>query len=104
MRIRAVVEPPLQLFKVAIQTLCADLVEHTDDGALEQAPDAFDAIRAHVSDDPLFGRVPGNAVLCVGVSDAQVGEQFIGVDRFGPVLDMAVDEGVQGGLAEVLSN
>ena len=40
----AVVEPPLQLFEVAVKMLRADLVESPDNGTLEQAPDALDAV------------------------------------------------------------
>ena len=39
-----VVEPPLQLFQVAVHMLDAHLVEGSDDGTLEEAPHAFDTV------------------------------------------------------------
>ena len=50
----AVVEPPLELFKVTIQTLCAHLVERADERTLEQAPHAFHSVGMNVAHNPHF--------------------------------------------------
>ena len=53
----SVVEPPLQLFEVAVKMLRADLVESPDNGTLEQAPYALDAVGVNVSDNPFLDGV-----------------------------------------------
>ena len=44
MRIVAVVETPFQFLKVSVQVLPAHLVEGTNNGPLEQAPDPLDTV------------------------------------------------------------
>ena len=100
-RVVPVVEPPFQFFEVAVQMLRTDLVERADDGALQQAPDAFDAVRVHIADDPFLDGVTDDAVPRVGIPDAEVRQQLIGVDRLGLVLDVPVNESVERRLADV---
>ena len=94
-RVVAVVVPPFQLFQVAVQVLCAHLVEGTDDGALEQAPHALDAVGMNVTHDPLFGRVVDHLMASIVIGDAQVGLQLVGVDRLGLVIDGPLDKAVK---------
>ena len=101
MRVVAVVVSPLQLFEVAVHMLHADLVERTDNGALEQAPYAFYVVGVHVSDDPFLGPVVDRLVARVVVSDAKVGLQLVRVDCLGFVGGVALDESVKGVLADV---
>ncbi len=100
-RVVAVVEAPLQFFKVTAHMLAAHFVERADDGALEQAPDAFDAVGVHVTYDPLLDRVVDRFVAGVVVGDAEVGLEFVGIDGFGFVLDGTSDEAMQGFLFHV---
>ncbi len=88
----AIVEPPFDLFEVAIKMLVGDFVERTHDGPLQKAPDAFYAVGVYVSVDPFPVAVSDRFVTCVGVSDTEVGPEFIGVDRFGFIADVPVDE------------
>lgn len=96
-----VVEPPLQLLQVAVQVLDADLVEGSDDGPLEEAPDTFNAVGVDIAHDPLIDAVAHRLVAGIMVGDPQVGFQFISVDGFGLILHVAVDEAVQGLLLDV---
>ena len=91
-----VVETPFQLLQVAVQMLRAHLVESSDYGTLEQAPDALDSVGMNVSNNPLLGGVIYHLVARVLISNPQVGLQFIGVDGFGFIFDGAVDEVMQG--------
>ena len=74
----------------------------TDDRALQQAPDAFYAVRVDIADHPLLHGMSDRFVACVVVSDPKIGFEFVGVDRFRLVLHGAADEVVQRGLAGVL--
>ena len=96
-----VVVPPLQLFQIAVQVLHAHLVESADDGPLEEAPHALDAVGVHVPDHPLFLGVLYGLVPGVLVRDAQVEPQLVGVDGLGFVLDGAPDEVMQGSAPDV---
>ena len=53
-RVVSVVEPPLELLKVAIHVFRAHLVERADKRTLEQAPHAFHAVCVNVAHDPDF--------------------------------------------------
>ena len=101
MRVVAVVEPPLQFFEVAVHMLGAHLVERADDGALEQAPDTFNAVGVDVADDPFLGTMVDGLMAGVSVADANVALEFIGVDRLGLVAHGALDEGMERGLTDV---
>ena len=68
----AVVEPQFHLFQIAVHVLGAHLVEGADDGALEQRPDALDAVGVHVADDPFLGGVVDGLVARVVVADPEV--------------------------------
>ena len=67
--------------------LAAHLVE-SGDGALEQAPDAFDPVGMHISDDPfLDGSVIDGFVAGVVVGDTKIGLEFVGLDGLSFVFD-----------------
>ena len=55
----------------------------------------------HIAHDPLLGRVIDGRVPRVVIGDAEVGRQFVGVDRFGLVVHDAADEVMEGPLADV---
>ena len=97
----AVIVAPLQFFQIAVHVLGAHLVEAADDGALEEAPDTFDAVGVYVSDCPFLGAVANRFVARVVVTDPDVALEVVGVDRFGFVSDGALDKVMQGVLADV---
>ena len=94
-RVAPVVEPPLQFFEVAVDVLQADLVERPDDRPFEQRPDALDAVRVQVPDDPLLRGVVDRLVPRVVVRDAHVALEFVGVNGLGLVPDGLSDESVE---------
>ena len=98
----AVVVAPLQFFEIAVHVLGADLVERSDDRALEEAPDAFNAVGVDVAQDPFLFGVPDGLMAGVVVSDPEVGLEFVGVDCLGLVSDGAGDEVMQGVLPDVV--
>lgn len=63
--------------------LDGELVVRTDHGAVEEAPNGFDGVGMNLSAYPFVGVVVDVLVLGVGVPDAPVGAQRVGVDRFG---------------------
>ena len=96
MRVVPVVVAPLQFFQVAVHMLDAHLVEGPDDGTLEEAPHAFDAVGVHVTHNPFFGRVLDGLMAGVVIADPDVRLEIIGVDRFGFVSNGSGDEGMKG--------
>ena len=101
MRVVAVVEPPLRPFQVAVDVLRADLVEGSDDGALEQRPDPLHAVCVNVASYPFVLGMIDRLVTSVLVLDAEAGLEFVRVDRFGFGLDVLGDECVKGPLLDV---
>ena len=81
--------------------LLRDLVEGSNDAALEQAPDAFDAVRVNVTDNPFLGGVVDGLVAGVGVGNAEIGSKLVGVDGLGLVADCAGNEVVERALADI---
>ena len=100
-RIIAVIVTPLQFFQVAIQMLDAHLVERADDRPLEQTPHALNRVGVNLADNPLVLRVLDRLMAGIVILDPDVGFQLIGVDGFGLVPDVALDEAVQGVAADV---
>ena len=100
-RVVPVVESPLELLEVAVHVLGAHLVERADDRPLEQAPDAFYAVRVNVSGDPLFLGMSNSLMARVVVRDSHVRPKLIGVDRFGRILHCPLDEAMEGVLLDV---
>ena len=96
-----VVESPLQFFEVAVEMLDAHLVKGADDGSLEQAPHALNAVGVNIADDPLFGRMAHSPMHGVFVRDAEVRPQFIGVNGLSLILNRALDESMEGMAAYV---
>lgn len=96
-----VVDPKFLLLEIGVEMLHADLVERTNDGALEQAPDVLNAVGVDVAYGPLSGGVVDRLVLGVGVRNAHVGAEFIGIERLGFVLGDGLHKGVNGFLADV---
>ena len=96
MRVVPVVVAPLQFFQVAVHVLGAHLVERADDGTLEEAPHAFEAVGVNVTHNPFFGRVLDGLMARVFVADPDVRFEIIGVDRFGFVSNGSGDEGMKG--------
>ena len=72
--------------------LHAHLVERADDGALEQASGALDAVRVDISPDPLLGRVVTVSWRVSSPPIPMLGLELVGVDRLGLVADVALDE------------
>ena len=94
-RVVAVVIAPLQFLDIAIHVLDAHLVESAHEGALEEAPDAFDAVRVNVADDPFFFGVVHGFMARVVVGDPDIGLEFVRVDGLGLILHVALDEVVE---------
>jgi hypothetical protein len=58
--VEAIIVPELELRNVKMQVFLANVVECTDDAALEDAPKAFDGLGMHRADNVLvFGIVNG---------------------------------------------
>ena len=81
--------------------LRAHLVERPDDGALEQAPHALDAVGVDVADDPFLGRVVDRLVARILVTDPDVALEIVSIDGFGFVLYGAAYKLVERVLADV---
>lgn len=96
-----VVVPKLHFLEEGVQVLHADLVERANDGALEQAPHAFDAVGVHVANHPFIAGMADGLMPGIVVREAKIAPQFVGVDRFGFRFDKFVNEGVQRVLAHV---
>ena len=71
-------------------------VERPDDGSLEQRPYTLDPVGMDIADDPPFFGVVDCLMPGVGVTDAEVGFEIIGVDGLGLVRDVSLDEFMQG--------
>ena len=99
-----IVKPMLQFIQIGVQMLNAHLMIRTDDGALEQAPDALNAVSVNVADNPFLGRVVNPMVLRVGILNAPIGRKLVGVDRFRVGRGVVVNELVQGRLVRVLDD
>ncbi len=97
----AIVEPELQFFQVGVEMLHADFVERADEGPLEQAPHVLDPVGVDVAAHPLVGAVVDALMSGVVVRDSHIGAERIGVDGFGFILDVFLDELVQGVLPHV---
>ena len=97
----AVVEPPFQLLEVAVEMLCADLVESAHDGTLEERPDALNTVRMNIPYDPFLCGVVHCLVAGVVVLDTDVGLEFVGVDRLGLVPHGVGDKLVESFLPDV---
>ena len=96
MRIVAVVETPFQFLKVSVQVLPAHLVEGTNNGPLEQAPDPLDTVGVDLADNPLLGGMAHSPVYGVVIFNPHVGLQFIGVNSLSLILDGSMNEIVEG--------
>ena len=79
----------------------ADLVVGADDGALEEAPHAFDAVGVHVADDPFLCRMVDGLMARVMVREPQVTAQLVGVEGFGLVFGDGLHEGMKGFFLDV---
>ena len=75
--------------------LLAHLVEGRDDGELKQRPHALDAVVADVADNPLLLGMVNRVVARVVTLNGDVALPYVGVDRLGIVVDIAVDEQVE---------
>lgn len=85
----------------AVHVLHAHLAERPDDGALEQVPDAFNAVRVYVTPDPFLSAVIDRLMARLAVPDTEVGFEFVRVDRLGIAAHSAPDKIVYGVLAAV---
>ena len=92
LRIVPIVESPLQFLQVSVQMFDADLVERTDDGPLEQAPNALNAVCVNITDNPLLGRVPDSFMAGVLIPNPDIGLQFVCVNRLSFILNGSMDE------------
>ena len=93
--VAAIVKPMLKLVQIGVQMFQTDFVIRTDDGALQQAPDAFHAVRMHVAVDPFFRAVVDRAVFGVRVANAFVSRMLVRVDRLCLRLGILMNEGVK---------
>ena len=91
-----VVESPFEFFQIEIEMLGADLMEGTDNRTLEQRPYAFYAVGVNFTNHPFLNSVADSRMARVLMSNPQVGFQFIGIDGFRFVFDVAADEVMQG--------
>ncbi len=92
MRVIAIIESPFKFLKVSVQVLPAHLVEGSDNGTLEQAPHAFDAVGVDLSDNPLLGGMAHSLVYGVVIFNPHVRLQLIGVNRLSLILNCSMDE------------
>ena len=81
--------------------LNANLVERADDRALEETPNAFDTVGVNVTNYPFKVSMADAFVSRVVVSDAEIGTQFVGIERFGFVLGDRGDEGMNRGFLDI---
>lgn len=72
----------LQLIQIGVKTLRADLVVCADNGAFQQAPDAFNAVCVNIPAHPLIRAMVDSLVALIGIAYAIVSRPFIRVDRF----------------------
>ena len=86
---------PLELFEVAVEMLLRDLVEGSDDAALEQAPDALNGVRVDIAHNPFLDGVVDRLMAGVVVCDSEICRELVRVDGRGLVSDGLVDEGMQ---------
>ena len=96
MRIFPIVESPLQFLKVTVQVFPAHLVEGSDNGTLEQAPDALDAVGMNITYNPLLRGMADGPVYRVVILNPHVGLEFIGVNGLSLILDGSTNEIVKG--------
>ena len=96
LRVSPIVESPLQFLQVAVQMLDADLVERSDNRSLEQAPHTFDSVGVNFPDHPFLGGVADRLMPSIGISDPDVGFQFVGVDGLVLVPNVSADEFMEG--------
>jgi hypothetical protein len=92
----SVVEAELQLIKVGVKVLRANLMVATDDGALQEAPDVLKRVRVNVAPNVFSFAVLDRFVLGVLIGDTLVSFPFVGIDGFNIAGDVFTDEAVQG--------
>src|SRR5438132_10919217 len=82
----------------------AHLMIGTDDRAFEQAPNAFNAVRMHVTNNPFLLRVINPLMLSVGILNSPIGGHFVCVDRFRVWRGVIMDKLMQRCLVSVGDN
>ena len=92
MRVVAIIESPFQFLKVSVQVLPAHLVEGADNGTLEQAPHAFDAVGVDIAHHPFLQGMAHSLMARVMIFNPHVGLQLIGVNRLSLILNGSMDE------------
>jgi len=103
-RVLAVFEAEGHLFQVGRQVLLADLVVSANDGAVQDAPHAFDGVRVNLPDDPFLLPVVDRRVQRALVFDALVGFPIVGEDGISVLVYVLVNEAVQGLAGAVLDD
>lgn len=91
-----VVEAKLEFIEVSGEMLRADLMVGTDDGPLEQAPNALDAVGVNVATDPFFLAVINRFVAGVFVCDSAICPPFVRHDARCLGSSFLTDEVVKG--------
>lgn len=71
--LRAVVPAVIELGDVALKVLLADVVERSDETALQKAETAFDGVRRHVAACIFFGAVVDGFVTRKAFGDYRIG-------------------------------
>src|SRR5438874_1785804 len=70
----------------------------TDNGTLEQTPNAFDAVSVNVANNPFLCGVINPLVFRVGILNSPIGGHFVSIDSFRVRRGVVVDELMQHGL------
>ena len=101
MGVIAVVVSPFQFLKIFVHMLDAHFVKRAHKRTLEQAPDAFYAVRMNVSHNPFFFGMPHGFMARVVICNADIRAQFIGIYGFCLVFHVALDEIMEGATLDV---
>lgn len=94
-RVLSVVVSELQLIKVSVKVLRANLMVATDDGPLEKRPDVLYGVRMHIAPGVLALTMVDPLMLRILVSDPTVGGPLVGVDGLGVAASVRPNEAVQ---------
>jgi hypothetical protein len=101
--VQAIIVPELELCNVKMQVFLADVVECADDAALEDAPEAFNRVSVHCTDNVLPLRVVDGDVR-IALTETMVPNPLIGAEQANLVRYGFIDKGLKRGSANVLND
>ena len=94
-RVIPVIKPPFKLFYVAVHVLDGHLMECSNDGTLEQAPDSLDAVDMNITSYPFLFGVGNGFMAGIMIFNSEIGFPFIGIYGFSFVFHSPLDESVK---------